>query len=123
MITRVLHTVLAVYMLLITVGISVSKHYCFDRLKSVSFFSEAKACCGNTDCCHTEDNMYVLDADYILLSSDTDTDSYSLEFDLPVLTALYQVWDKQEINKDTFIAYSPPPISNNIVINNQCLLL
>ena len=60
---KVAHIALASLLLLTTTGISLSKHYCMGRLKSVAVFADADHCMGGQDmdpmpCC--EDTHEVL---------------------------------------------------------------
>ena len=45
-------------------GMIVSKHYCSGSFVSASIFHEAKSCCGDSDCCHNEDQFYQVKDDF-----------------------------------------------------------
>ncbi len=64
MLKRVSHIFLSALLLISTMGMAVSKHYCGENLVSVSLFEEADSCCGDTDCCHNENQNYVLKNDF-----------------------------------------------------------
>ncbi len=63
---KVSHIIVTILILLSTFGVSISSHYCGGHLRSISLFTEAKTCCGDTEggCCHTENDVVVLDDDY-----------------------------------------------------------
>lgn len=51
-------------LLLSTMGIAVSKHYCGENLVSVSFFDEANKCCDDGDCCHNDNLFFQVNDDF-----------------------------------------------------------
>ena len=45
-------------------GLAISKHYCSGSFVSASLFQEAESCCGESDCCHNETNIYQVKDDF-----------------------------------------------------------
>ncbi len=41
-----------------------STHYCRGKKVSVVFFKEAESCCGNANCCHTENSFVKVKDDF-----------------------------------------------------------
>ena len=58
------HIILAALLMISTMGMAVSKHYCGDDLVSVSMFDEAETCCGDMGCCRTENEFFQVKEDY-----------------------------------------------------------
>jgi hypothetical protein len=64
------HIILSILLLIATTGLSYSKHYCGNELKSVSIYSEAKSCCdGPCNCCHNESGTIKVTDNFSLTSS------------------------------------------------------
>ena len=65
MVRKIIHIGLSITLLISTAGISISKHYCCDRLISVSLYSNADPCCDEqTGRCDDETENYRLDDDF-----------------------------------------------------------
>ena len=64
MLRKVSHIILASLLLISTMGLAISKHYCSGSFVSVSVFHEAKSCCGDSDCCHNEDLLFKVSDDF-----------------------------------------------------------
>jgi hypothetical protein len=64
MLKKVSHIFLSALLLISTMGMAVSKHYCGENLVSVSLFEEADSCCGDADCCHNENQSYKVKDDF-----------------------------------------------------------
>ncbi|MCY1721088.1 hypothetical protein OU798_12090 [Prolixibacteraceae bacterium Z1-6] len=64
MLKKLSHIILSVLLLVSTVGVVVSKHYCSGSFVSASVFHEAESCCGDSDCCHNEDSFYQVKDDF-----------------------------------------------------------
>lgn len=64
MVKKLSYIILSFVLLISTMGIAVSKHYCGSSFVSVSFFSEAKSCCETDGCCHNENHFFKVQDDY-----------------------------------------------------------
>lgn len=64
MLQKFSHIILALLLLVSTMGLAVSKHYCSDSLVSVSIFEEADSCCDDMGCCHTENEFFQVKNDF-----------------------------------------------------------
>ena len=111
MLQKISHIILASLLLVATMGMAVSKHYCSDSLISVSVFEEADSCCDDMGCCHTEN-------EFIQVKNDFSTPAIST---IPVLAEItilgHDLFDglnltlsETEIQKNT-ISDSPLPSS------------
>jgi hypothetical protein len=64
MIKKAGHIILGLLLLFTTTGITISKHYCGNNLKSVTFMTEPVSCCDEDGCCHNDYETYLLDDDF-----------------------------------------------------------
>ena len=64
MLKKFSHIILSALLLISTIGLVVSKHYCSGSFVSASIFHEAKSCCRDSDCCHNEDTFYKVNDDF-----------------------------------------------------------
>ncbi|MFP4488184.1 MAG: HYC_CC_PP family protein [Bacteroidales bacterium] len=55
---------ISVLLLIATAGITVSKHYCGDKLEAVALINSPDACCDMESCCHDETQVFMLDNDF-----------------------------------------------------------
>lgn len=72
MLRLIYHTFLVLLLLLSTIGIRTSQHFCGSKLISTSFFSEADNCCpdkGTDNCCHNETKILRCDKDLYIANS------------------------------------------------------
>ncbi len=66
MFRKITHIVLALFLLVVTTGITFSMHYCGGKLVSVSINKEAKGCCDVMGgCCENKTIHFEVDDDYI----------------------------------------------------------
>jgi len=117
---------LSFLLLLSTVGISVSRHYCGDILKNSAILSPVDWCDDMempTDCCHDEIDHYELQDDF---------QTTEISFDLNqgfALISFYQVSFIDNISDSEDIKYSqleppsPPQVEENIYIQVQSFLI
>ncbi len=109
MLKKLSHIILASFLLISTVGVVVSKHYCSGSFVSVSLFHEAKSCCGDSDCCHNEDQFFKVNDDFSApLIQDapelTSNDIFGSGLFVPDLDIIPET--EKTVN---FIDTSPPP--------------
>jgi hypothetical protein len=83
MIRKLLHIAIMVTLILATAGVSVTKHYCGNRLVSVNLLTQPKSCCGDDcNCCHNE----------FFSSKVTDTFTSSEHQQLPAVHSIAMDW-------------------------------
>jgi hypothetical protein len=103
------HIVLSFLLLISTIGLVVSKHYCSGEMISVSVYYEADSCCDMGGCCENENHTYQVKDDY----------SSSVITTIPFLAELdilgHDLFETGELTaKETeiltpFVANAPPP--------------
>ncbi|MFV0589847.1 MAG: HYC_CC_PP family protein [Draconibacterium sp.] len=64
MIRKLSHIILATLLLVSTVGMAVSKHYCHNSLVDVSLFAQADSCCDDGGCCTNDNHFYQVKEDF-----------------------------------------------------------
>jgi hypothetical protein len=64
MLRKFSHITLSTLLLVSTMGMVVSKHFCGDSFVSTAVFHQAKSCCEDSDCCHNEDSFYQVEHDF-----------------------------------------------------------
>lgn len=111
MLRKVIHIILTLVMLVSTMGMTVSKHFCGNKLISVSVTSEAKFCCddvGEDGCCRNETDRFELDVDTLLTVFNIDDVQ---ESELNIFIPLLCLFDKDRTDgvNYAFIPFSPPP--------------
>jgi hypothetical protein len=70
MIRKTINIILVLTILMTTAGMTITEHYCGNRLVSVNILSEPGSCCDKSDCCHNNTFTVKLDADFLNLSPD-----------------------------------------------------
>jgi hypothetical protein len=107
MFRKVSHIILAFMLLLTTVGLTISKHYCGDNLVSVSVFSEQESCCDGPGCCHNESFTVKVEDDFSATSFIYDFQELAIV--LPVLMQLQnEELPVKELAVVSFETPSPP---------------
>jgi len=112
MLKKISHIVLATLLLVTTMGLMVSKHYCGGQLISVSLFHKANSCCGDAGCCKNENHFFQVKDDF----------STPAVFSVPLSAEIHllsqQLWQveslfpsEQEEEENTFVDHSPPPLT------------
>lgn len=79
MLKRISHIILSLVLLVSTIGMAVSKHYCEESLVSVSVFSDNDSCCDMDNCCHNETQVYQLKEDFSIPANPTIPDLSELD--------------------------------------------
>ncbi len=107
MLRKISHIIIALLLLVTTMGLTIDKHYCGTRLVSVSILNEADSCCDMTnDCCHDDTDTYKLDVDYILSLLNIDFNQAAIE--LPALSFCYLSLFEGNSSDAGFSLFIPP---------------
>ncbi len=93
MFKRISHIILSLLLLVSTMGMTVSKHYCGEKLVSVSLMEDGaeNSCCNMVNCCHSETQIFQLKEDFSIPSISN----------LPVLPEI-NILGCDLANRDTF---------------------
>ncbi len=104
------HTVLALFLLVATTGVTISMHYCAGSLVSTSINHEAKSCCDDEGCCKNKNLHYELEDDYVSPIVVENNNVMELDILFPVLFVLDIDLSPLQIKETpAFADCSPPP--------------
>lgn len=117
------HIILSVLLLVSTMGVAISKHYCGGNLVSTSFFNETEPCCGASDCCTNETSFFHVEEDFSLISfSEIPVTS---EVDLIGFTFLLNPENERfvEVAPEFIVTELPPPQKIQITLSKKQVYL
>jgi len=116
MLKKLSHIILALLVLVTTMGMTVSAHYCGGELKSVQLFQASASCCGAAcDSCHNEVIKVKIEDDFSISTFTVDFTAYPIA--LPALIQLFQ--DSINTEEVEQIAYcKPPPLKIQRVLSD-----
>lgn len=105
-----------------TMGLTVSMHYCGDDLKSVSFLSSPEPCCDiPDDCCHDETLSIKTENEF---SGTFYTFDFSqLVVELPALVELFLIDIPEDNSFISDYIFPPPPKIQTVLSSLQSYLL
>ncbi len=117
------HIIFSLLLLVSTMGLVISKHYCGDSFVSISFFTEGESCCKMGGCCHNETDFYQVDEDFSITTFLEIPDAS--EFNLFGFTFLLDHVNEEfiDITKDFIISESPPIVSIQIALSKRQVYL
>jgi len=101
------HIFLVIWLLVITTGYTVSRHYCGGDFINLAVNAEAEPCCGEGGCCHIETEFYQLDEDFtgpVFWENIQNEDTDQLFWTLSVL-----VVNELNLTNKEIINYAEPP--------------
>ena len=112
MLRKILHITISIILLTVTAGYSISKHYCHNRLVSISISQEAENCCdmeGTNNCCRNETKSFQLNEDFII----SPVLENEIVNSIDLFAIFYIVIDnsfKIQLINDFVFKESPPPL-------------
>ncbi len=118
MLRKISHIISAILLLVTSMGMAVSKHYCHGELVSVSVFHEADSCCDMPGCCTNENHFYQVKEDFS--SPVISTVPVLAELDIlghDLLATESLLTETESENTTSFIDYSPPPKNIQTVLS------
>lgn len=103
------HIILSMLLLISTVGLAISKHYCGGELISTSLFVEADACCDSDDCCKNETEVFQLDEDFSVSTTLEIPESIQIDL-LAISLMVFNLTLEENSTAEEFqLIDSPPP--------------
>ena len=129
MLRKFFHIAFPIYLLAITIGVAVNKHYCGDEVVSLSVYLGADQCTGmgeamNSSCCHDQAAFYQMEDDFVNKACQEFTFAQQFSFIIPEFTFLNEILISEEDSQHQNLAfYSPPNYRKDIPIEVQSLLL
>ena len=124
MLKKVSHIILSSLLLISSIGMVVSKHYCGTTLVSIAVDKEADSCCGDADCCHNENQYYNLEEDFSV--PQISNVPVLAEFDILGFELMNEFLTETHESKNTFPAFTdlpnPPTIQKTLALKQLYLL-
>ncbi|WKN44801.1 HYC_CC_PP family protein [Tunicatimonas pelagia] len=137
---RFIATVLALLILISSVGFSVNMHFCMGELVSVSLFGEAEPCAmaASEPSCHASDTAKISkmdccqDSSFSVKSEAEAATSYTVEIPRSALTSLvllpflpldFLLPTTSILTDYPYLAYKPPLLSQDVPVLVQSLLI
>jgi len=118
MLRKISHIISAILLLVSSMGLAVSKHYCHGEFVSVSIFHEADSCCDMPGCCTNENHFYQVKEDFsspVITTAPVLAQLDVLGHNLP--TTENSLTEPESENTTSFIDYSPPPKNIQTVLS------
>ena len=117
------HIIFSLLLLVSTMGLVISKHYCGGSFVSISLFTEAESCCEMDGCCRNETDFYQVAEDFSITTLSEIPDVS--EFNLFGFTFLLDQINEEfiDIAKNFIISESPPIVPNQIALSKRQVYL
>ena len=116
MLKKISHIILALLILVTTMGMTVSAHYCGGELKSVHILSEVDNCCGEAcSSCHNEIIKVEVEDDFTI-----QTFNFDFEQNFTFVPAFIQLFQISIFTDEVvLVAYhKPPPLKIQTVLSD-----
>ncbi len=116
-----------VLILLSTIGVTVTRHYCGDILQGIGINYEPN-CCGDEEmpkgCCHNEAERIVLEDDLQLGVFDFEVNFHTIDTIVHLFEDYINILHYEaEVHKSKFAFRSDPPAESDIYIKIQSFLI
>tara|TARA_R110002050_G_scaffold183855_2_gene317315 strand:+ start:2536 stop:2904 length:369 start_codon:yes stop_codon:yes gene_type:complete len=122
MLKKISHIMLISLILLTTMGMTVSKHYCGSSLESVGVLSTPEDCCKMpNECCHHESFTIKIQDDFSVTTHAFDFTQFAVV--LPALVELVPVGATEKPSSVSFLDAPPPPKIQTVLSRLQAYLL
>ena len=110
MIKRILHIIIALFLLITTMGFTVSKHYCRGNLVKITINAEAESCCDmENGCCSNEAEHYQLEEDFVFTMLVYDLPDSGIDILFPIVSLFIQIEPGRDIVSEIIYTDLPPP--------------
>ena len=118
MIRKISHIIFSLILLVSTMGLVISKHYCSGEMISVSVFHEEEPCCDMNGCCSNETHNYQVKDNFstpVISTIPVLAELDILGHDLLALESL--LTEPVQENTNIFTDFSPPPKTTQTVLS------
>ncbi|TLX70203.1 hypothetical protein E9993_22510 [Labilibacter sediminis] len=111
MLRKITHIILALFLMVVTTGITLSMHYCGGELVSTSINKEANTCCDGTGgCCENKTLHFEVEDDFVSPIQVKNIETVELDVLFPILFVLnFELSGEEEMATNAFYDTSPPP--------------
>jgi hypothetical protein len=117
MLRKITHIILSFTLLVSTTGLTITKHYCGDKVESIAVDSTPESCCEMGGCCHNESAHYQVEDDFSVPVIDN-------QIQVPTTDILFStvfVFLQQEAFTPDFVIFSaaesPPPLKTETFLS------
>lgn len=117
MFKKISHIILALLVLVTTMGLTISVHYCGDELKSINLITESDNCCGDS-CPDCQNEIVEIDIEDAFTISTFNIDLTPDFILLPALIQLFQVLIYTEEEEQVAYHKPPPPLKIQTVLSD-----
>jgi hypothetical protein len=124
MLRNISHIILSFTLLVSTMGLVISKHYCGGELVSVSVNHSDESCCDMGNCCQNETHTFQVKENFstpAIASVPVLAELDILGHDLLSIESL--LGEPESDNSSAFVEFSPPPKSIQTVLSERQLYL
>jgi hypothetical protein len=122
-IKKITHIFIAFILLISSVGVVVSVHYCHNELASISIFKEAQSCCTNPSCCQSETISIQFDKDYVVQDIQQSEKVVSFSSLISYVEIIKTQFHIPETISSLYSVRKSPPLESDICIQIQRLLI
>jgi hypothetical protein len=120
---KLLHLLIAAILVVSTTGFTITKHYCNGEYVSMVLNSTPESCCGSSDCCNNESEIYRLKQDFTFIQV-TDFD-FIPAIDIEIVCLKLFVLSHPDNNISVYLkkGFIPPPdLSAKLAVLQSFLL-
>lgn len=117
MLKKVSHIILSVLLLVSTMGVAISKHYCAGEFVSASVFIEEENCCDMDNCCHNETSFYQLKEDFSASQIVVTPQLVSLDLMFADVFLLLNNWQPESEHSESIQQNDPLPKNIQTVLS------
>ena len=117
------HIILVFIIVVVTIGVTINKHYSGGNLYSISLFFEAESCCErDCDCCSNESQTYKIDDNFLVTNiSQPEIPSMQLlsskkQLINTVLLSLFETQNKDFYNRLLPVTHRLQPVLQTFLI-------
>jgi len=109
MLKKTVNIFMSMLFLLTTMGFTVSKHYCGNKLVDVSINVEAESCCNMEGCCHNENEHFQLEEEFVGSISIDSFEDIGIDLLFPIYFISIVNEPTKSVNSIIELADLPPP--------------
>ncbi|MEZ5011652.1 MAG: hypothetical protein R2744_08680 [Bacteroidales bacterium] len=116
---EVLNIVISMLLLVSTTGVTVTRHYCGNNLRSVSLLEQPSPCCDDPGCCHNEYETIKVKDEFSVSSSHFNFELFDLQVPVTGYETVAELYHFVRVFSDS---PSPPDLSSRLSILQSFIL-
>jgi hypothetical protein len=120
MIRKLFHTLMVVFLLASSTGVTFYEHYCGGELEKISIYSAPDPCCGtDCNCCHNESFSVKIHDVFSATAFHFAFQPFGMT--ILVVLSLFDEQNKIVPQLISFVTDSPPPLSGQSILKSICV--